>query len=62
MGSQPILRSVARGTPQGGVLSPLLWNIAVNPLLLKLTNEGCPVSAYADDEAIAVSIYMLSGT
>ena len=49
LGSQTILRSVARG----GALSPLLWNIAINPLLLKLTNGGCRVSA--DDVAITIS-------
>ena len=38
--SRTILRSVARGTPQRRVLSPLLWNIPRNPLLLKLTAEG----------------------
>ena len=54
LGSQTILRSVARGTPQGGVLSPLLWNIAINLLLLKLTNVGCHVSAYSDDVAITI--------
>ena len=52
---QTIQTSAARDTPQGGVLSLLLWNIAINPVLLKLTNEGCRVSAYADDVAIAIS-------
>ena len=55
LGSQTILRSVARGTPQGGVLSPLLWNIAINSLLLKLTEQGCRVSAYADHVARTIS-------
>ena len=55
LGSQAILRFVARGTPQGVVLSPLLWNIAINPLLLKLTDEGSRVSAYADNVAITIS-------
>ena len=56
LGSQTILRSVARGTPQGGVLFPLIWNIAINPLLLKLTDEGCRVFAYADVVAITISV------
>jgi len=38
-----------RGTPQGGVLSPLLWRIAVNKLLRILEGK---VVAYADDVAI----------
>jgi len=33
-------RQVNRGTPQGGVLSPLLWNIAVNKLLRILEGGG----------------------
>ena len=37
------------------LLSPLLWNIAINSLLLKLTNEKCRDSAYADDVAITIS-------
>ena len=37
------------------VLSPLLWNIEINPLLLKRTDEGCRVSAHADDVAIVIS-------
>ena len=55
LGSQTITRSVARGTPQGGLLSPFLWNIAINPLLLKRKNEGYRVSGYADDVAITIS-------
>jgi len=45
-------RPVNRGNPQGGVLSPLLWNIAVNKLLRILQGGGCKVVAYADDVAI----------
>jgi len=33
LGTSTQTRLVNRGTPQGGVLSPLLWNIAVNKLL-----------------------------
>ena len=43
LGSQTILRSLARGTLQVGVLSTFLWNIAINPLLLKLTVEASRV-------------------
>jgi len=48
-------RFVNRGTPQGGVLSPLLWNIAVNKLLCYMEGGGCKVLAYADDVAIIFS-------
>jgi len=45
-------RLVNRGTLQGDVLSPLLWNIAVNKLLRILEEGCCKVVAYADDVAI----------
>jgi len=45
-------RLVNRSTPQGGVLSPLLWNIAVSKILRILEGGGCEVVAYADDVAI----------
>ncbi|XP_053968462.1 uncharacterized protein LOC128869891 [Anastrepha ludens] len=47
-------RSVCRGTPQGGVLSPLLWNLAMNKLLLDLEERRIKVVAYADDVAILI--------
>jgi len=52
LGTSTQTRLVNRGTPQGGVLSPLLWNIAVNKLLRILEGGGCNVVAYADDVAI----------
>jgi len=42
-------RFVQRGTPQGGILSPLLWVLIVNGLLKRLTEEGIRVVGYADD-------------
>lgn len=38
-----------RGTPQGGVLSPLLWIIIMNKLLQKLHADGFKAIGYADD-------------
>ncbi|XP_044317430.1 uncharacterized protein LOC123038043 [Drosophila rhopaloa] len=52
LGTSTQTRLVNRGTPQGGVLSPLLWNIAVNKLLRILEGGGCKIVAYADDVAI----------
>ena len=49
MGGFSFRKQVNRGTPQGGVLSPLLWNVVVNKLLTDLEGEGCRVIAYADD-------------
>lgn len=43
---------VAQGTPQGGILSPLLWVTAINGLLRILTNEGFKPVCYADDVII----------
>lgn len=43
---------LARGCPQGGVLSPLLWCILLDSLLARLQEEGFEVEAYADDLAI----------
>ncbi|XP_065359422.1 uncharacterized protein LOC135953441 [Calliphora vicina] len=55
MGTATIFRLANRGTPQGGVLSPLLWNLAINMLLMKLDSMMCKTVAYADDVAVAVS-------
>ena len=44
-----------RGTPQGGVLSPLLWLLVVNTVLKKLDENYFKVVAYADDVAIIIS-------
>lgn len=48
-------KCVDRGTPQGGVLSPLLWNLAVDEILKDLTKRRIKAVAYADDMAILVS-------
>jgi len=52
LGSSTLTRHINRGTPQGGILSPLLWNIVVNELLCDIEGGGCQVVAYADDVAI----------
>jgi len=55
LGTSTQTRLVNRGTPQGGVLSPLLWNIAVNEPLRILEGGGCKVVTYADDVAIILN-------
>jgi hypothetical protein len=40
---------VAGGCPQGGVLSPLLWNLVVDELLAGLNDHGLCATGYADD-------------
>lgn len=42
------------GCPQGGCLSPLLWCLVVDSLIVKLSEHGMDVVAYADDLAIGI--------
>src|SRR5699024_8463551 len=46
---------VGRGCPQGGVLSPLLWNLVVDELLSLLNNSGFYTVGYADDLVILLT-------
>ena len=43
---------VAGGCPQGGVLSPLLWNLVMDGLLRELSQRGFSALGYADDLVI----------
>ena len=52
LGDTTITRKATRGTPQGGVISPLLWLLVVNTILLDLKNTGVKTVAYADDVVI----------
>lgn len=52
LGADTVKVVATRGCPQGGVLSPLLWNITVNTLLEKLNANRHYAQAYADDVAI----------
>lgn len=47
--------AVVRGCPQGGVLSPLLWNLVINDLITKLNASNFYTIGYADDLAILVT-------
>jgi hypothetical protein len=51
---------VRRGCPQGGVLSPLLWNMVINSLLVCLNNESLWAQGFADDIAIVINGKFLS--
>ena len=44
-----------KGNPQGGILSPFLWNCVLNNLLLELRSRGFYVQADADDLAVLVT-------
>lgn len=46
--------TTARGCPQGGVLSPLLWNLVVDTLLCALNGNGYFSVGFADDIAIII--------
>jgi hypothetical protein len=45
---------VARGCPQGGILSPLLWNLVVGKLIGGLDGNGYYTLGYVDDIAILI--------
>jgi len=49
-----VTKSVQRGCPQGGVLSPLLWNLVMDELLegLKRNFPSMTAQAFADDVSI----------
>jgi len=46
---------VMKGCPQGGVLSPYLWNIVLDTLINHLNNNGFYTIAYADDIVILLT-------
>ena len=50
-----VKREVVKGNPQGGILSPFLWNCVLNNLLLELRSRGFHVQAYANDLAVLVT-------
>jgi retron-type reverse transcriptase len=49
-----ITAKVMTGCPQGGVLSPLLWNLVVDRLLTATNDLGFRTLGYADDIVIIV--------
>ena len=53
---------VVKGNPQGGILSPFLWNCVLNSLLLELRSRGFYVQAYADDLAVLVIVLLCFGS
>ena len=48
-------KKATKGSPQGGVLSPLLWNITLDTLLSSLGIHTSFVQAFADDLVILIS-------
>jgi hypothetical protein len=41
--------AISRGCPQGGVLSPILWCLVVNYLIIRLSGSGVFIQGCADD-------------
>ena len=44
-----------RGSPQGGILSPLVWNLVMDSLLKEFQSGPVKVVGYADDIIIMAS-------
>ena len=49
-----INRTVTKGCPQGGILSPFLWNIVVNSLLTNFDSAKSVLNAFADDLSLII--------
>ena len=45
-------RFLSRGVPQGGILSPLLWNLIFDELVVEINRKYTWFQAYADDGLI----------
>ena len=48
-------KHLARGVPQGGVLSPLAWNIAFESFLRLFQSGSVRVTGFADDAALIIT-------
>ena len=49
-----VTRRATKGSPQGGVLSPLLWNLTLNTFLSSLGIHSSFIQAFADDLVILI--------
>lgn len=54
LGDSVVRVRAVQGCPQGGVISPLLWSLVVDDLLIKLQHQGFEVIGFADDIIIIV--------
>ena len=46
---------VERSTPQGGSLSPFLWNLVIDPIVKVIADKGGKPCVFADDVAVLVT-------
>lgn len=53
-GTSTIAVTVTKGSPQGGVLSPILWCLVINELLTILNEQGYQTEGFSDDLATLV--------
>ena len=44
-----VSKRVKKGCPQGGIMSPLLWNLVINSLLLLINSTSADSEGFADD-------------
>ena len=56
-GKSSTIRELELGTPQGGVLSPTLFNILMNVIVKAKVPKGVIIVAYADDILIQAKTY-----
>lgn len=53
VGNSKITKKLTKGTPQGGIISPLCWNVALDSCLERLNSErNITAVGYADDVCI----------
>ena len=50
-----IRKKLTQGIPQGGILSPLLWNLVVETLLDEFDKDPVFIQAFADDLVLQIS-------
>jgi hypothetical protein len=48
-------RKLVIGSPQGGVMSPLIWNVNFDEILAKLNTKPVKVIGFADDALIMIT-------
>lgn len=49
-----VSKKVKKGCPQGGIMSPLLWNLVINSLILLINRSSADSEGFADDVNLLV--------
>ena len=49
-----VSKRVKKGCPQGGIMSPLLWNLVINSLIILINSTAADSEGYADDVNLLV--------